>query len=184
MTDPINAALDALRYERDYLDKFITSLEAFAANRGTASATPAPAADEEPEEEPTPRRRRHLSWPEIGIEGSEDRDTEPFDPDAMPPRRRRRKKLTKAARRAATPERLKHPPSTSADLAAWREKVIAPILAHPRGSDKRTEAINEITGTETPGPDGQPRRISKASIYLWLQQAEGRVGSGHKGERD
>lgn len=92
---------------------------------------------------------------------------------ASPPQPRPRKRKPKA-KPAAKPRAAR---GSNAEIAEWRAKLIAPILAHPKGSDERRAAFKALAGTEVPGPNGEPRLLRAAALYLYVQQAEGTVGS-------
>jgi hypothetical protein len=95
-------------------------------------------------------------------------------PQPKPQKRKPRAKAQPKPKPAAKPRAAR---GSNAELAEWRAKLIAPILAHPKGSDERRAAFKQIAGTEVPGPDGQPRFIREAALYLYIQQAEGTVGT-------
>jgi hypothetical protein len=88
------------------------------------------------------------------------------------------KSKAKPRAKPATQSRPKLGQAPNTELAEWRRQVLAPVLAHPKGSPERTRALHELAASELTPPGGSPRRYSEASIYLWVQQAEGTVGNG------
>jgi hypothetical protein len=101
----------------------------------------------------------------------------PALPPASAPRKQAKKRRAKKkARKSKRPAKKKatQPKGSRADLAEWRRKLIAPVLAKSRGSAARTAAIQELAEQEHELLDGTRRTFSQSAIYLWLQQAEGR----------
>jgi hypothetical protein len=150
MTQPFQAALEYLRAERAELDYVIASLE-----RRVGKPSPEAAAAPAKASKPQPKARKQK-------------------PRAKLARRPRAGPAQGPGRYDERPRAARGP---NAAIAEWRSKLIAPILAHPKGSDERRSAFKALAGTEVPGPDGQPRFIREAALYLYVQQAEGTVGS-------
>lgn len=103
--------------------------------------------------------------------------------EAMPPQTRRaapaKSKATEPKhRKFSEVKRERRLPGSDPEVAAWRAKVIAPILAHPQGSDERRRALKVLVGTESLRPDGELQVLTDSTLYLWVQQAEGTLGKG------
>ncbi|MYE58955.1 MAG: regulatory protein GemA [Alphaproteobacteria bacterium] len=80
----------------------------------------------------------------------------------------------KAERALRSMVRRKHPgpkaaPSLDArKIAAWRYRVIAPALAHPKRSRGRVAALTAIVAAEHAHPDGRCIRFSESAARRWM----------------
>lgn len=144
MTDHIALAIEALKDERDELDELIAMLEQRAGKGGLE--TPG-GANRSPPVKGRERRKKAA-------------------------KKTARKKLTAKPTNKATSTLGKTAPANHPQVAAWRAKLLRPILKHKAGSIERAGAIRDFIGTEVTRPDGTAWTVTKSSAYMWIRQAE------------
>lgn len=73
------------------------------------------------------------------------------------------------------PTTATEPPSPRAKdivLARWREDVIKPALAYPKGSRQRKETIDALAAQSHAFPNGRAGSITKTTLYNWIRAFE------------
>lgn len=65
------------------------------------------------------------------------------------------------------------PVASKADPAfrVWKRQIIAPIVAHPRGSTEYNAALLAVAREMHTTPSGKTRRIDVGTLRTWINQA-------------
>jgi putative transposase len=71
-------------------------------------------------------------------------------------------------------------PDPAEELALWRYHLIAEALSPRLGVRERGLVVRRIAGEEHPGPDGQPRPVSRGTLDRWIRAYRQRGLAGLK----